>query len=386
MRARMGSSVLRTLGPLAMVALLGGVAPSSAEAQVRWRDLVVTLGGSVEGYAGNLANVAAAVVDSANGKITDHVVAVVGEMGVRGSMSMLGTPTRSFDVSFDGGLRQAAAVGFERQDYAPREWAGSASARLNQAIGSWGSLLVGGRLRGRQVQDRPPMPMFVQPGYSAAQGTLGVVTRALDGVSLDVQADVEWSDYRAFVGVPQIDLLDRRSSGLEAGVRWGGGSTVRFYGGYRWTSFRNQLSGDEEDPHRRDHTARVGLEWTYSGSIFAQVGADGTLNRSNSLRPEYDALSVRALLTAPLPHGFSANLYALLSVKSYTSDIDFARLVPGEEADNASIAYFQLGRPMASNLDGAFRLGWTRAETDFGNAYYRRFGASVQFNYRPMGF
>lgn len=382
----MGGSVLRTLWPLGLAALVGVVAPPVAEAQVRWRDLVVTLGGSVEGYAGNLANVGAAVVDSANGTITDHVVAVVGEMGVRGSMSLFRTPARSFEVSFDGGMRQAAAVGFERQDYAPREWVGSASGRLSHAMGSWGSLLVGARLRGRQVHDRPPMPLFLPPGYAAAQGTMGVVTRAFDGVSLDGQADVEWSDYRAFAGVPQIDLLDRRSSGLEAGVRWGGASTLRFYGGFRWTSFRNQLSGDDEDPHRRDHTARVGLEWTYSGSIFAQVGVDGTLNRSNSLRPEYDALSVRALLTAPLPHGFTANLYALLTAKSYTSDIDFARLVPGEEADNASIAYLQLGRPLASNLDGAFRLGWTRAETDFGNAYYRRVGASVQFNYRPLGF
>ena len=58
-------------------------------------------------------------------------------------------------------------------------------------------------------------------------------------------------------------------------------------------------------------------------------------------------------------------------------------LVPGEEADNASIAYVQVGRPMAVNLDGAIRVGWTRAETDIGNAYYQRFGLSVRMNYRP---
>ncbi len=29
------------------------------------------------------------------------------------------------------------------------------------------------------------------------------------------------------------------------------------------------------------------------------------------------------------------------------------------------------------------RLGWTRAETDIGDAYYQRFGFSFFFNYRP---
>lgn len=230
------------------------------------------------------------------------------------------------------------------------------------------------------------MPLFMQPGYAAAQGTLGLVTRDFDGVSLDLQGDMEWADYRAFAAVPQIDLLDRRSSGLEAGMRWSGASTLRFYGGFRWTAFPNQNSFVSDDPYRRDHTARMGLEWTYSGSLFAQVGLDGTLNRSSSTRAEYDAVSVRALLTAPLPHGLSANVYALLTAKSYLSATDFARLVPGEEADNASIAYLQVGRPLASNLDGAIRLAWTRAETDIGSAYYRRFGASVQFNYRPTLF
>jgi hypothetical protein len=169
-------------------------------------------------------------------------------------------------------------------------------------------------------------------------------------------------------------------------VRWGGPSTVRFYGGFRWTDHSNQGSFDRDDPFRRDHTARVGLEWSYDGEISAQVGVDGTVNRSNSNRPEYDAVSARILLTAPLRSEMSLNLFALLTAKSYVHDTEFARLVPGEEADNASIAYLQVSRPVATNLDAAFRLGWTRAETDIGSAYYRRLGASLQFNYRPKGF
>jgi hypothetical protein len=229
------------------------------------------------------------------------------------------------------------------------------------------------------------MPLFLQPGYSTAQGSVGLVTRSFDGVSFDAVADLEWTDYRALLFLPQLDLLDRNSSGVEAGVRWGGASTVRFYGGVRWTDYSNQGSFDATDPFRRDRTARVGLEWTYSGDLIAQVGLDGTVNRSNSNRPEYDALSFRALLTAPLPARFSVSLFAVLTGKSYVHETDFARLVPGEEADNASIAYLQFVRPLASNLDGAVRFGWTRAETDIGRAYYRRFGGSVQFNYRPLG-
>ncbi|MDP2955942.1 MAG: hypothetical protein Q8N53_05950 [Longimicrobiales bacterium] len=361
----------------AVALLLGPWAARPAGAQVTWRDLVVTMGGSVEAYSGNLSAVTGPVVDS-----TDQVLAVVGEMGVRGDLSL----GPAFVLSFDGGMRQTAALGFQLRDYAPREWVGSASGRYSQSLGGWGSLVLGGGVRGRSVRDRPPMPLFLQPGYTTLQGSAGVLTRSFDGVTFDGQVDLERADYRAQEFLPQINLLDRTSSGLEAGVRWGGTSVIRFYGGFRWTDYGNQGSFDPEDPFRRDRTARVGLEWTYAGALFAQVGVDGTVNRSNGNRPEYDAVSARALLTAALPLDFSLNIFALLTMKSYVHEIDFVFLVPGEEADNASIAYLQLGRPIATDLDGAFRLGWTRAETDIGNTYYRRLGASLQLNYRPNGF
>ena len=156
----------------------------------------------------------------------------------------------------------------------------------------------------------------------------------------------------------------------------------------RWSEYPHQGSFVPEDPFRRDRRVNVGMEWTYAGAgaVFAQVGLEGTLNRSNSNRPEYDALSVQGLFNAPLPWRMSLNVRAVITGKSYVQETDFARLVPGEEADNASLAYLQLTRPLASNLDGAIRFGWTRAETDIGRAYYRRFGGSVQFNYRPVGF
>jgi hypothetical protein len=350
-----------------------------AAAQVQWRDLVVNMGTSFEGYSGNFSAVTLPIVDSAK-----HVVAFTGEVGARGVLSLLRNRSRSLELSLDGGMRQSAAFGFRLRDAAPREWASSASGTFSQTLGSWGSLLVEGGVRSRAVSDRPPMPLFLQPGYVTVQGSVGVVTRAFDGVTFDARADTESADYRALGLVPQ-DLLDRTSSGLEVGARWGSASELRFYGGLRWTEYSNQGSFDPEDPFRRDQTAQVGLDWNYVGPLLAQVGVAGTVNRSNSNRPEYDAVSVRALVTAPLPKDFSVNLFALLTAKRYVRETDFARLVPGEEADNASVAYFQIGRPLSSNLDGALRLGWTRAETDFGSAYYQRFGASMQFNYRPRG-
>ncbi len=368
---------------LARLACVAGAlvcSPAAADAQVRFQDLVVTMGGSVESYSGNFSAVSVVIVDSAR-----YVNATVGELGVRGVLSLFQGERSGATLSFDGGLRQTAALGFRLRDYSPREWVGSASIRAMRRLGTWGSVSLRGGLRGRAVRDRPPMPLFLQPAYGTAQGSIGLVTRSFDGMSLDATVDAEGANYEAPKLLPQLALLNRRSFGGEVGMRWGGASTVRFYTGIRWTDYTNQPSYDLSDPFRRDRTGRVGFEWTYTGTLFAQAGLEGTLNRSNSNRPEYDALGFRVLVTTPLPREMSLSVYALITAKSYVSPTKFVRLVPGEEADNASIAYLQLGRPLADNLDGAVRFGWTRAETDIGSAYYQRFGGSIQFNYRPLG-
>jgi hypothetical protein len=107
------------------------------------------------------------------------------------------------------------------------------------------------------------------------------------------------------------------------------------------------------------------------------------MNRSNSSRPEYNALSVRALVSVPMPQDFSLSFFADLTAKRYLTVTEFAQLVPGEEADNASVIYVEATRPLLLNLDGAVRFRWTRAETDIGNSYFERFGASFLFRYRP---
>ncbi len=360
--------------------LLAVVAVADVSAQVHWRDLVVTMGGSVERYTGNFSAVTVPLVDS-----TDHATAAVGELGVRGALALFERDAYDLVLSVDGGIRQAAAVGFAVRDYAPREWAGSSVLRLRRSVGAFGSVFTAAGVTTRSVEDRPPMPLFLQPGYTSVFGSGRLETRAFDGVSFDVGADVETADYRALEFVPQLNLLDRRGVGVEAGARWlVEGSSIRFYGGVRWSEYEHQGSFDPSDPFRRDRTVRAGLGWTYGGKIFVQAGLEGAINRSNSNRPEYDALSASAIVTVPLPAELTLNAYALLTGKSYVHETDFARLVPGEEADNASIAYLDISRALAVNLDGAIRVGWTRAETDIADAYYQRFGLSVRLNYRPQ--
>ena len=369
-----------SLRALMASALLCSAMPTDASGQVHWRDLVLTLGGSAERYTGNFSAVTVPIVDS-----TDHATAAVGEFGVRGTLALFEAERRTLVLALDGGIRQAAAMGFQIRDYAPREWVGSSELEVTQTVGSFGRLFARAGLLSRTVQDRPPMPLFLQPGHATVTGAIGLGTRSFDGVGFDVTVDLESADYRALELVPQLDLLDRRGAGVEVGARWGADpSSIRFSTGVRWNEYQHQGSFDPADPFRRDRTVRVGLEWERFGErVVAQVGLEGTFNRSNSNRPEYDALSASALVTTPLPAQMTLNLFALLTGKSYVHETDIARLVPGEEADNASIAYMQVGRPIALNLDGALRVGWTRAETNIGDAYFQRFGMSFQLNYRP---
>jgi hypothetical protein len=372
----------RVSGVVVVALLALSVAPFRVSAQVGWKDLVFTLGSSLDGYSGNFSAVTVSVVDT-----TKQAVAVAAELGARGTLSLYRSQAghRVLEWSFDGGVRQAAAFGFRSLDYSPRELAGNTALSWQQSVGTWGYLTLQGAYRARTVQDRPPMPLFLQPGYTNPRGYLRLDTRSFDGVSLNATLDVESADYKATKYIPQLELLDRKSAGIEMGARWGGTSTMRFYVSARRTAYDKQGTFDASDPFRRDHTARVGLEWTYASDIFAQVGLEGVVNRSNSDRPEYDAVGGRLLFLTPLPQELTLTVYAVLLAKSYVRNTGFALLVPGEEADNASQAYIQLARPVSPNLDAAVRLGWTRAETNTGNSYYQRFGGSLQFNFRPNG-
>lgn len=356
-----------------------GAWAAGGEAQSRL-DLVVTAGLSGESYDGNLASVTVPVVDSAN-----DVGAAVGEFGIRGRWDLLTNPNASVTASFDLGMRQFLASGFEIRDYSPRERSGRAEVQWLQRVGDLGLFRLVGDARGRVVEDRPPMPLFLQPGYSRYGGTAQFTLRAVDGVTFDIAADAERADYRAPEGVSQIKLLDRTSRGVEVGAAWGLAWQVRFYGSLRRSDYPEQASFDPADPFRRDRAVTLGGEWYYESSFRAEVGLEGIVNRSNSRRPEYDAFSARALVGIPLPWWeMGVNLYAVVTGKSYVSKTPFARLVPGEEADNASVVYLDVNRALAPNLDASVRFGFSRGETDIGDAYFQRYGVSFFLNYRPL--
>lgn len=375
--------LLRALRIAAWAGAAALAAPRGGVAQSRLEDFVVTGAAAWEWYDGNFSAVTVPVVDS-----TDRAVAAVGEFGARGRVRLLKSPARSMDVSFDGGLRQLAAMGFELRDYAPREWVSRFGGTFQQALGEAGRLTLRTTYRWRAVEDRPPMPLFLQPGYGSLRGSGTFQLRPIQGVSFDAGLEVEWTDYEAPQLLPQLDLLDRGARGVELGAlaRVGDNSSVRFFSGLRWSHYERQQTLDPGDPFRRDRTVSVGARWSLDGMVLASVGVEGTANRSNSLRPEYDALSVTGELSTLLPWWeLSTNLFALLTWKTYVHQTSFARLVPGEEADNASVVYVDLVRPLASNLDGVLRFGWTRAETDIGSSYYRRFGTTFLMNFRPVG-
>jgi hypothetical protein len=359
--------------------LLGGTSLTSrGSAQVIWQDLVFTGGVSAEGYRGNLPAIAVTAVDS-----TEEASAVVGEFGLRGSVVLLNREERTLSLQFDSGLRQFVAGGFLVRDYAPKELVGRLDLSYRENAGSLGELWFFGGLSGRKVDDRPPMPLFIQPGYGTVDGRVRLQLYPIDGLSYDAQLFGEIADYWTTKLTPQLALLDRKVLGVELGATWGADWTIRVHTGVRASKYRNQGTFDPADPLRRDKTLNLGATWTLRSSIFAQVGVEGALNRSNSSRPEYNALSLQAVVSVPMPRGFSLNLFADLTAKRYLTETDFAQLVPGEEADNASVVYVEASRPLFLNLDGAVRFGWTRAETDIGDSYFKRFGASFLFRYRP---
>jgi hypothetical protein len=362
----------------AMVVSLAVLFPGRASSQVVWQDLVFTGGLSGEGYRGNLATVTAPAVDS-----TESAAAVVGEFGLRGGLLLLNRPERTLELHLDGGLRQFSATGFKLRDYAPREVVGRADLTLREALPSLGELWLESGFASRAVDDRPPAPLYIEPGFKRVDGRVRLQLLPRRGAYIDAQLFGEVADYSTTPLTPQMDLLDRKLVGVEAGVTWGPSWTLRAHAGFGLAVYDNQATFDPGDPHRRDRTMSLGATWTKRSTYFIQLGMDGTFNRSNSSRPEYDAISVRAVASAPLSHNLSLTFFANLTDKSYLTETDFARLVPGEEADNASTIYLELARPLMVNLDGAVRFGWNRAETDIGDSYFERYGATFLLRYRP---
>jgi hypothetical protein len=230
------------------------------------------------------------------------------------------------------------------------------------------------------------MPLFLPPGFGIGAASFRLQMREIDRVAFDVLADAEWANYTAQPLIAPLDLLDRTSQGLEVGAAWGDRALFRVFAAARRSEYPHQETYLAGDPTRHDRTIQAGFLWSVQAPITAQLGFDGAVNRSNSRRPEYDALSVHTLLSVPLPFDVGATVFGVLTAKSYVSQTDYKVLVPGEEADNASVVYLDLARALAPGVDGSLRLGWTRAEADVGDAYFQRFGVSMSLRYRPGSF
>lgn len=352
--------------------------PGSAAAQVGLQNVVVSMGSSGNVYLGNLTTVNASLRDSA-----EKATAASAELSARGTLVLMERTNRSVLLSLNGDLRQTAALGFVTRDYAPTEWSGGALADYQQQLG--GALLSAtAGIEGRSLRDRPPMPLFMQPGYLKATGGALLRYPGQAGTSVDAQVRLRTIDYGAPPNFAQLDLLDSRAFGLEAGAsRRRGESFHRVYLGLDAVSYAGQNGFDVRDPHRRDRTYRLGLSWQREARVFFRGNLEGIANRSNSRRPEYNTIRAETFVQVPLPGGYFLQALVNVTNKHYIHETDFARLVPGEEADSRSEVWVGVSRQVAEGLDARLQLEWARAETDISNAYFRSYGLSLALDYRP---
>ena len=375
-----------------LVVLMGTGWGTTLSAQARVSELVFTGGMHVERYRGGIPSVTLAVVDS-----VDQAWATSAELGVRAILSSSPNGFDGLTVTLHGGVRQFDAYGFKLRDYAPRVASGVLDAVFRTTT-NYGFLQFSGRAGGRDVADRTPTPLFLEPGYANYEGSALFQTREIAGTYWDVSIEGGRADYNAQDIVPQLDLLDRNKIGLEVGALQGrmwnsARMAMRFYGSFTEFRYPKQGTAYAPDPFRRDQAYQVGVLWQYDGlessdgfespGVKAEVGIQGTLNRSNASRTEYNAVSVNTEVSTPLPADMRLHVTAVLTAKDYLTETEFIRLIPGEEADNASRVYVGVSRQLTDAVDGLFRIGWTRAETEIGDAYFERYSGSLFLHYRP---
>lgn len=369
----------------------GGRAAGAQEAggrRVEVRDLVVTAGATGTRYWGDFSSVTVLQIDS-----TRSALAGNGEFGARGSV-VASDPNRELRLDFDAGLAQFATGGFELRNYAPREYRGKLVLYYAQYLGDGGGVLEAkAEAEARGVADRPPMPLYMQPGQRRWSGSVGywrpvASTDLIDHV--EFAFTVENRDFAAPRLLPQLDLLDRSSGELTARTSrsWlgasGGADTLRVFGAYRYHSYpRKGLS-----IRRKDRAVRLGVEWvldrheTPLGFRMA-VGVNGTLNRSNSRRVEYNSIHFGGLAAKRMGAKTVAILETTLSAKSYTHQGRYQYLVPGEEADNATIVHAKVRRELGLDVHGVLGVFWRDIETNISGAFYRSLGTSFTMNIRP---
>lgn len=360
--------------------------PAKLTGQGFIRDFVISGGATGEAWNGDFTAITVPQIDS-----TERAVAWVGEWSASGEFILLQRAHGLLEATFDAGFRQFATAGYQLRNYAPREHSGLLKTTYRHALGGGrlGSVFTEARARVLGITDRPPMPIYLSPGYEAYRLTAGYGKSVRD-LDMDLAVSGERADFAAPALLRNLDLLDRTSLIVEAG----GGkrnyrssnsdvdySGFRFFSAYRYHSYPKQGYG----VLRADHAVGLGGIYELSSErIYFKTTLDGTRSRSSSRRVEYNA----ARLEMEVQWGFSETMgltvSGKLARKRYIDPGQHA-LVPGEEADNETNLYAEITRQLGLGVNGAFRLGWQKVETNFSGASYTRFGGGFFLRARPGG-
>ena len=369
----------RSLPLLPLAVALAGTSPLAG--QVRLSDLVITGGAAMEVYLGNFSAITVPQIDS-----TDSALAGVGHWTARGRVSFLPSGRRALALDFEGGVRQFATGGFQLRNYAPREHSGRLTMTYGQRLAS-GTFTTEATARVRSIADRPPMPLYLSPGYETYMAQVGYGKSLRPDFDLSMAVTGEMADYAAPKALPQLDLLDRSS----VIVRTEAVRTVRdparpddiskfgVFANYRYHSYPKQGLG----LLRVDHAVGGGVSYeTDIERLILKLSLDGTLSRSNSPRVDYNAAVLTGELTWSLGSSTQLDIEGTLARKRYLNPVVDA-LVPGEEGDNASLLYAEITRFLSPEVDASFRFGWQKVETNISGAYYTRFGGTFFLKVRP---
>ena len=363
--------------PIAMT--LAGVSPLAG--QVHLSDFVVTGGAAMEVYLGNFSAITVPLIDS-----TDSALAGVGEWTARGGVSFLPAGRRALALDFDGGVRQFATGGFQLRNYAPREHSGRLTMTYGQRLAG-GTFTTEATARARSIADRPPMPLYLSPGYETYTARVGYGKALRPGLDLSMAVTGERADYSAPKTLPHLDLLDRSSvivrteavRDFRDPARPEDFSQFGVFANYRYHSYPKQGLG----LLRVDHAVGGGVSYEMeTEALIVKLSLDGTLSRSNAPRVHYNAAVLRAELSWTLGSSTQLDIEGNLARKRYLNPAVDA-LVPGEEGDNASLLYAEITRFLSPAVDGSFRFGWQKVETNISGAYYTRFGGTFFLKVRP---
>ena len=370
---------------LALLPLLS--VPSTVSGQSRVRDFVITAGLTGEAWWGDFSAITVPQFDS-----TERAQAGVGEWSARGVFSLLRRSTHRLEATLDGGIRQSAATGFRLRNYAPRENSGRLTLTYEHLLGG-GVATAEATARSRRIIDHPPMPLYKHPGYDIYNVQAGYA-KSVRAINVDVKVAGEQADYKPPPQLDHLDFLDRNSMVVEAGASrvfylaadpeaygdardyW----TLRFFGAYGYHSYPRQ----GREMQRVDRALRLGATFglrTTKLEITTTVA--GIRSRSTSPRVEYNHGRVHVQATW-LWDDTDVSLVGTLARKRYIRPTQDA-LVAGEEADNASVLYAEVTRSLGLNVNGAFRLGWRKVETNYTGAFYTRFGGGFSLSVRPWG-